>query len=108
MSTDTHRRPDIPIPNDAGVDRLDADAYTAWHRALKGLTGDQQRFDAWRKQRYAFAPRRDFVDRSTSTDSCRDRTSALGVYLAGTGLCYVGQTQEGFGTSLSEKVTTWP
>jgi hypothetical protein len=57
MSTDAQQRPAIPIPNDAMADRLAADAYTAWHRALKELTSDHQRFDSWRKQRYAFAHR---------------------------------------------------
>jgi hypothetical protein len=57
MSTDAQQCPEIPVPNDTTAERLDTDPYTAWHHALKKLTGDRQRFDSWRRQRYAFAHR---------------------------------------------------
>jgi hypothetical protein len=95
MSTNAHRRPDIATPNDGTADRLDADAYTAWHRALQELTGDPQRFDSWRKQRYAFAHRVGTLLTEAHPPTPAATGPALyGVYLTGIGLCYVGQTQE--------------
>ena len=55
MSADAHEKPDILVPADVTADPADASAD--WRRALKELLGDKQRFDAWRKQRYAFAHR---------------------------------------------------
>ena len=55
MSADAHEKPDIFVPADVVADPGDASA--AWGRALKELHGDKQRFDSWRKQRYAFAHR---------------------------------------------------
>jgi hypothetical protein len=95
MSTDAQQRPEVPIPNDARADRLDADAYTAWHRALKEVTGDHQRFDSWRKQRYAFAHRvGTLLTEAHPPTPVAIGPALYGVYLAGVGLCYVGQTQE--------------
>ena len=95
MSTDAQQRPDITVPNDTTVNRLDVDAYTAWHSALKELTGDQQRFDSWRKQRYAFAHRvGTLLTEAHPPTPVATGPALYGVYLAGTGLCYVGQTQE--------------
>jgi hypothetical protein len=95
MSTDAQQSLDIPVQNDTAAERLGTDAYTAWHHALKELTGDRQRFDSWRKQRYAFAHRVGILLTEAHPPSPVVTGPALyGVYLAGTGLCYVGQTQE--------------
>ena len=86
-------RPFLAVPAD--VRRLDpADASAAWRRALKELLGDKQRFDSWRKQRYALRTASGRCCRGAPAGSCRDRQALYGVYLPGSGLCYVGQTQE--------------
>jgi hypothetical protein len=95
MSTDAQQRPDRPVPNDVTMNRLDIDAYTAWHRALKELTGDLQRFESWRRQRYAFAHRvGTLLTEAHPPTPVATGPALYGVYLAGTGLCYVGQTKE--------------
>ena len=113
MSTDAHQRPDIPMPNDATADRLNADAYTAWHRALEELTGDQQRFDSWRKRRYAFAHRVGiFADPKHIHRplSRQDQHSMASISLVPVSAMWgrPRRPSEGFGTSLSERVITWP
>ena len=93
MSADAHEKPDIFVPADVVADPGDASA--AWRRALKELLGDKQRFDSWRKQRYAFAHRVGTLLTEAHPPAPAATGPALyGVYLPGTGLCYVGQTQE--------------
>jgi hypothetical protein len=93
MSADAHEKPDIFVPADVVADPGDASA--AWRRALKELLGDKQRFDSWRKQRYAFAHRVGTLLTEAHPPAPAATGPALyGVYLPGTGLCYVGQTKE--------------
>ena len=93
MSADAHEKPDIFVPADVVADPTDASA--AWRRALEELLGDKQRFDSWRKQRYAFAHRVGTLLTEARPPAPAAAGPALyGVYLPGTGLCYVGQTQE--------------
>jgi hypothetical protein len=83
VSADAHEKPDIFTAADA------------WHRALQELLGDKQRFDSWRKQRYAFSYRVGTLLTEAHPPTPAAIGPALyGIYLAGTGLCYVGQTQE--------------
>lgn len=74
---------------------LATDPYSAWHRALSELTGDQEQFASWRRRRYAFAHRigRLLTEAHLPTPAASG-PALYGVYLAGTGLCYVGQTQD--------------
>jgi hypothetical protein len=93
MSAGAHEKPDIFVPADVAADLADASA--AWRRALNELLGDRQRFDSWRKQRYAFAHRVGTLLTEAHPPAPAAIGPALyGVYLPGTGLCYVGQTQE--------------
>jgi hypothetical protein len=70
-------------------------AYDAWHQALRELTGDEQRFASWREQRYAFAYQIGvLLTEAHPPCSAVSGPALYGVYLAGTGLCYVGQTQD--------------
>ena len=93
MSADAHEKPDIFVPADVVADPGDASA--AWRRALKELLGDKQRFHSWREQRYAFAHRVGTLLTEAHPPTPAATGPALyGVYLPGTGLCYVGQTQE--------------
>ena len=93
MFADAHEKPDIFVPADVVADPGDASA--SWRRALKELLGDKQRFDSWRKQRYAFAHRVGTLLTEAHPPTPAATGPALyGVYLPGTGLCYVGQTQE--------------
>jgi hypothetical protein len=70
-------------------------AYDAWHRALRELTSDEQCFAAWREQRYAFAYQiGTLLTEAHSPCPAASGPALYGVYLAGTGLCYVGQTQD--------------
>jgi hypothetical protein len=70
-------------------------AYGAWHQALRELTSDEQRFASWREQRYAFAYQIGVLLTEAHPPCPAVSGPALyGVYLAGTGLCYVGQTQD--------------
>ena len=69
-------------------------AYDAWHQALRELTSDEQRFASWRERRYAFAYQVGVLLTEAHAPCPAASGPALyGVYLAGTGLCYVGQTQ---------------
>ena len=110
MSADAHEKPDIFVPADVTADLADASA--AWRRALKELLGDKQRFDSWRKQRYAFAHRVGTLLTEAHPPAPAATGPALyGVYLPGTGLCYVGQPRrpsEGCGTFQSGRVIIWP
>ena len=93
MSADAHEESDTLAPADVVADPADASA--AWRHALKELLGDKQRFDSWRKQRYAFAHRLGTLLTEAHPPAPAAIGPALyGVYLPGTGLCYVGQTQE--------------
>ena len=93
MSADAHEESDILVPADVVADPADASA--AWRRALKELLGDKHRFDSWRAQRYAFAHRVGTLLTEAHPPAPAAIGPALyGVYLPGTGLCYVGQTQE--------------
>ena len=74
MSADAHEKPDIFVPADVVADLADASA--AWRRALEELLGDKQRFDSWRKQRYAFAHRVGTL-LTEAHPPCRDRPGAL-------------------------------
>ena len=93
MSADAHEKPGIFVPANVTADLADPSA--AWRRALEELLGDKQRFDSWRKQRYAFAHRVGTLLTEAHPPAPAATGPALyGVYLPGTGLCYVGQTQE--------------
>jgi len=70
-------------------------AYDAWHQALRELTSDEQRFASWREQRYAFAYQiGTLLTEAHPPCPAASGPALYGVYLAGTGLCYVGQTQD--------------
>jgi hypothetical protein len=89
MSADAHEKPDIFMSADVVADLADASA--AWRRALKELLGDKQRFDSWRKQRYAFAHRvGTLLTEAHPPVPAATRSALYGVYLPGTGLCYIG------------------
>jgi hypothetical protein len=93
MSADAPEKLDNFVPAYVTADLAEASA--AWRRALKELLGDKQRFDSWRKQRYAFAYRVGTLLTEAHPPAPAATGPALyGVYLPGTGLCYVGQTQE--------------
>ena len=93
MSADAHEEPGIFVPADVVADLGDASA--TWRRALQELLSDKQRFDSWRTQRYAFAHRVGTLLTEAHPPTPAATGPALyGVYLPGTGLCYVGQTQE--------------
>jgi len=93
MSADVHEESGTLVPADVVADPVDASG--AWRRALRELLANRQRFDSWREQRYAFAHRVGMLLTEAHPPTPAAVGPALyGVYLAGTGLCYVGQTQE--------------
>jgi hypothetical protein len=82
---------------DAGhrPDKARSDAYAAWRDALHELTADARSFAEWREHRYAFAYRlgRLLTEAHPPTPAAVGH-ALYGVYITGTGLCYVGQTKD--------------
>jgi hypothetical protein len=80
-----------PIPNDATARAPRHRRLSCLAHALKELTGDQQRLDPWRKQRYAFAHRGGtFLIEAHPPTPVALGPALYSVYLVGTGLWYVG------------------
>jgi hypothetical protein len=71
------------------------DPYVTWRQALGELTRDHLRFAAWRERRYTFAHRVGKLLVEAHPPAPVVTGPALyGVYVAGCGLCYIGQTQD--------------
>jgi hypothetical protein len=87
-----------PIPNDATARAPRHRRLSCLAHALKELTGDQQRLDPWRKQRYAFAHRGGtFLIEAHPPTPVALGPALYSVYLVGTGLWYVGPTEKTLG-----------
>ncbi|MEV7776699.1 hypothetical protein [Kitasatospora sp. NPDC088351] len=72
------------------------DAYASWHGALKILTRGAPELEEWQDQRYRFAHRiGELLVTETSGQPAITGPVLYGVYLAGTGPTYVGQTEQG-------------
>ncbi|GAA1225560.1 hypothetical protein GCM10009665_15000 [Kitasatospora nipponensis] len=71
-------------------------AYSTWHGALKVLTRGAPELQEWQDQRYRFAHRvGELLVAEQSGQPAVTGPVLYGVYLAGTGLAYVGQTEQG-------------
>ena len=77
------------------VTTADGDAYAAWRVSLTVLTGGLRELEAWQDQRYKFAHRvGELLAAEHSGQEPVTGPVLYGVYLAGTGLAYVGQTEQ--------------
>ncbi|WP_367539904.1 hypothetical protein [Streptomyces globisporus] len=71
------------------------DAYRDWRASLTTLLADPTLLARWQERRYQFAHRVGTLLTEAHGDSTAVTGSVLyGVFAAGAGLCYVGQTQE--------------
>ncbi|MFJ2568635.1 hypothetical protein ACIO02_37965 [Streptomyces sp. NPDC087568] len=76
-------------------DQVHEDAYRAWRSSLMTLLGDASLLARWQERRYQFAHRVGALLAEAHEDSCVTVGPVLyGVFATGSGLCYVGQTQE--------------
>ncbi|MED7950723.1 hypothetical protein [Streptomyces sp. BE303] len=73
----------------------DGHAAAAWRASLKILTGGARELEAWQDQRYKFAHRvGELLAAEHSGQKPMTGPVLYGVCLAGTGLAYVGQTEQ--------------
>ncbi|WP_307668144.1 hypothetical protein [Streptomyces sp. V2I9] len=76
-------------------DQTYEDAYRGWRASLTTLLADPPRLARWQERRFQFAHRVGALLTEAHGDSPAVTGCALyGVFAAGAGLCYVGQTQE--------------
>lgn len=77
------------------TDQTYEDAYRAWQASLTTLLMDASRLAQWQERRYRFAHRVGALLTEVNEDGCDVAGPVLyGVFASGSGLCYVGQTQE--------------
>ena len=79
------------VVDDFGDDR----AYDHWRAALRSLTSDSVQLERWQERRLRFAHRVGALLTEGQGAQAAVRGPVLyGVFTAGMGLCYVGQTQQ--------------